>query len=315
MRPAFRREAHRRQRRRRKRTNLLLALVVALGSITAARPLFDNTVAKAQAYRVISSLSDETDRTNEQGRMRLLAQAQAYNLDLGGEGAHSDNAGMGGSNGRDADILELGGEIERTDVLCYEEQLREDDTSVLCWVEAERIALKQLVYHGTSDEVLATGAGHLAWSSLPVGCSSSHCVIAAHSGMQRTEMFDELDRLEVGDRFYLHTLGDTYCYRIYQIETVLPDEAQGHCQIEQGKDLCTLMTCTPYGINTHRLLVHGIRCAFEGKEAKSTGITLLKATGRRTRPVLLLLAGWVLPSMLCRCVRILRKRTRTTRSI
>lgn len=312
MRPAFRREARRRQRRRHKRINALLALVVLAGSVVAVHPLFDNTLAEAQAYRVISSLSDETDRTYEQGRTRLLAQAQAYNLDLGGEGAHTDNEHMGGSNGQEGDILDLSGEVAHGEILGYEEQLREDDTATLCWVEAERIGLRQLVYHGTSDEVLATGAGHLAWSSLPVGGTASHCVIAAHSGMQRSEMFDELDKLEVGDRFYLHTLGDSYCYRIYQIEMVLPEEAQSHCQIEPTKDLCTLMTCTPYGVNTHRLLVHGIRCAYEKSSAKSTGLTLLKATSRRTRPVLLLLAGWVVPCVLRKCVLLLRRR-RTAR--
>lgn len=312
MRPAFRREARRRQRRRRKRINVLLALVVLAGSVMAVHPLFDNTLAEAQAYRVISSLSDETDRTYDQGRTSLLAQAQAYNLDLGGEGARTDNEHMGGSNGQDGDILDLGEECARDEILSYKDQLMQDDTAALCWVEAPRIGLRQLVYHGTTDEVLATGAGHLSWSSLPVGGTASHCVIAAHSGMQRAEMFDELDKLEVGDHFYLHTLGDSYCYRIYQIETVLPEEAQSHCQIEPTKDLCTLMTCTPYGVNTHRLLVHGIRCAYEGADTQSTGLTLLKATGRRTRPVLLLLAGWGLPCVLHRLIRMLRRR-RTAR--
>lgn len=115
------------------------------------------------------------------------------------------------------------------------------------------------IYHGTSDEVLQKGAGHLQGTSLPIGGDSTHCVLAGHTGLPSVKIFDGLDRLQVGDYWVIRVLGEDHAYRVYSVETVLPEDT-GSLVIEPGFDRCTLVTCTPYGVNTHRLLVHAERC-------------------------------------------------------
>ncbi|EHF02013.1 hypothetical protein HMPREF1008_01108 [Olsenella sp. oral taxon 809 str. F0356] len=115
------------------------------------------------------------------------------------------------------------------------------------------------IYHGTDDEVLQKGTGHLQGTSLPIGGDSSHSVLAGHTGLPSVRIFDGLDRLAVGDYFVIQVLGEDHAYRVYSVETVLPEETSS-LVIEPGRDLCTLVTCTPYGVNTHRLLVHAERC-------------------------------------------------------
>jgi len=122
-----------------------------------------------------------------------------------------------------------------------------------------RLGIETPIYHGTADEALEHGAGHVENTSLPVGGKSSHSVIAGHNGLPSVQIFDTLLRAEVGDYFVVRVLGHDFAYRVYRIDTVLPEEVES-LYIEQGRDLVTLVTCSPYGINSHRLLVHGERC-------------------------------------------------------
>lgn len=115
------------------------------------------------------------------------------------------------------------------------------------------------VYHGTGEEALQRGAGHLEATSLPVGGESTHAVLAGHNGLPSARMFDDLHELEIGDYFVMEVLGEDHAYRVTSIETVFPEETDSLI-VQEGKDLMTLITCTPYGINTHRLLVHAERC-------------------------------------------------------
>ena len=121
-----------------------------------------------------------------------------------------------------------------------------------------KIGLTMPVYHGTGDAELQKGVGHLENTSLPYGGPSSHAVLAGHNGLPSVKIFDDLDRLEVGDWFVLQVLGEDHAYRVTGKETVLPDQTDG-LMVQEGKDLVTLVTCTPYGVNTHRLLVHAER--------------------------------------------------------
>ena len=114
------------------------------------------------------------------------------------------------------------------------------------------------IYHGTDDSVLQVGAGHLPGTALPVGGENTHCVLAAHNGLVKAKLFTDLDKLEVGDRFTLDVLNETFTYEVDQILVTLPEETE-ELYIQNGKDLVTLYTCTPYGVNTHRLLVRGYR--------------------------------------------------------
>ena len=129
-------------------------------------------------------------------------------------------------------------------------------------VEIPKINVKLPVFHTTEETVLEQAAGHLQGSSLPVGGESTHAVISAHRGLPSAALFTDLDRLEEGDHFLLHILDDTLCYQVDQILVVEPEETES-LAVEEGKDLVTLLTCTPYGVNSHRLLVRGHRVPYE----------------------------------------------------
>ena len=139
------------------------------------------------------------------------------------------------------------------------------------YIEIPEIDVSLPIYHGTEDPVLQVAIGHLEWTSLPVGGESTHCVLSGHRGLPSAKLFTDLDRLVVGDRFRLGVLDQVLTYEVDQILIVEPQDTEA-LLIEEGKDLCTLVTCTPYSINTHRLLVRGHRVETE-KDAKNVRVT------------------------------------------
>lgn len=143
--------------------------------------------------------------------------------------------------------------------LAYAEQLTVG--GVMAYVDIPQIGVYLPVQHGTGAETLEKSVGHVVGTSLPVGGSSTHAVLSAHSGMASAKLFSDIDQLEKGDAFYIHVLGDTLAYEVDSINTVVPTDTS-LLQIEEGKDLVTLVTCTPFGINTHRLLVRGHRVPY-----------------------------------------------------
>ena len=136
---------------------------------------------------------------------------------------------------------------------------------IMGYVEIPTIGVTLPIYHGTNNSTLERGVGHLLGSSLPVGGESTHSVLTAHSGMASQKMFSDLDQLKIGDIFFLDVLGEKLAYQVDQIKTVLPYDTT-FLQTEIGNDLCTLVTCTPFGVNTHRLLVRGTRIEYEEAE-------------------------------------------------
>ena len=140
----------------------------------------------------------------------------------------------------------------------YYDTLCITDNDMIGYIKIERIGVELPIYHGTSDEVLNKGVGHLMGSSLPVGGENTHCVMSAHRGLPSSKLFTDLDRLEKGDTFQIVVLNQVLTYQVDQIKVVTPTEIED-LRIIEGGDYCTLFTCTPYGINTHRLLVRGIR--------------------------------------------------------
>ena len=143
--------------------------------------------------------------------------------------------------------------------LAYAQQLTVG--GVMAYVDIPKINVYLPVQHGTGAETLEKSVGHVVGTSLPVGGSSTHAVLSAHSGMASSKLFSDIDQLTEGDTFYIHVLGDTLAYRVDAINTVLPTDTH-LLQIEDGKDLVTLVTCTPFGVNTHRLLVRGHRVPY-----------------------------------------------------
>ena len=193
----------------------------------------------------------------------------------------------------------------------YETQLNADGTGNMGYITIPKINVNLPLYHGTTDSVLQTSIGHIAGTSLPAGSThsneedflipdfASHCVLSGHRGLPSARLFSDLDAMEVGDIFYLTILDQTLTYEVDRITVIEPEEME-ELEIIPGRDLCTLMTCTPYGINTHRLLVRGSRIENEKKKlnvritADGLRIDPLYVAPFIAVPVLVLMVLWVL---------------------
>lgn len=147
---------------------------------------------------------------------------------------------------------------EREDLRNYEDILNVGGNGVIGYITIEKIGVELPIYHGTGEAVLNVAAGHLEGTSMPVGGESTHCVLSAHRGLPSAKLFTDLDEMEVGDTFTITVLDEVLTYEVDQIKIVLPSEVED-LYVTEGEDFCTLLTCTPYGINTHRLLVRGRR--------------------------------------------------------
>ena len=249
------------------------ALLVAAGlAILAWYPASEawDAYRNAQALQAASGWSTASDTAEEddERNAELLAQAQAYNALLAGE----DPAAFG---------------VAADEVWDYGDQLSADghDTAIGS-VVVPSLSLTVSLYAGTSDAALSAGVGHLESSSLPVGGASTHAVVCGHSGASGARCFDDLDQLEVGDVFAFVVLGEVLAYRVTSVEVVLPEEVESLAIVE-GADLATLITCTPYGVNDHRLLVHAERCepteellAYLGRSAEESAVASTLASGR-----------------------------------
>lgn len=181
----------------------------------------------------------------------------------------------------------------------YNNQLNVVGNGLMSYVEIPKINCTLPIYHGTGDAVLQIAIGHIEGSSLPVGGESTHCVLSGHRGLPSAKLFSELDQLSEGDTFMIRTLNEIYTYEVDQIRIVLPNELN-EVVIEEGKDYCTLVTCTPYGINTHRILVRGFRVdntidSFDIKVvADATQIDPVTVAPAIAIPMLLVLLIWLL---------------------
>ena len=217
--------------------------VVALGLLFY--PLVGEWMNKKYHSNVETTYTAAIEETND---TELAAQRQAaeqYNALLA-------NAAMISEGGASAPPL------------AYEEQLTVG--GVMAYVDIPKIDVYLPVEHGTAADTLEKSVGHVVGTSLPVGGSSTHAVLSAHSGMASSKLFSDIDQLAEGDTFYIHVLGEVLAYQVDAINTVLPTDTS-LLQIEDGRDYVTLVTCTPFGVNTHRLLVRGHRVPYEPEQA------------------------------------------------
>lgn len=152
----------------------------------------------------------------------------------------------------------------------YEEQLNLNGNGMMGYIEIPCIGVSEPIYHYSTDETLMKGIGHIHGSSLPVGGNSTYTILTGHRGLPNQKFFSDLDQVDVGDKFYVHILNETLAYQVYDIKTIEPHDVE-MLNIQDGKDLMTLVTCTPYGVNTHRLLVMGERIEFNTEENVSGG--------------------------------------------
>lgn len=182
----------------------------------------------------------------------------------------------------------------------YEQTLDVTGTGIMGYVEIPKISVSLPIYHGTDATVLQIAIGHIPGSSLPVGGEGTHCVISGHRGLPSARLFTDIDQLREGDVFMLHVLGKTLTYQVDQIRVVLPDELDD-LAIDDGLDLCTLVTCTPYGVNTHRLLVRGHRIP-------NQGAAIADGDAVQVSPTLVAVALTVLVLMVALVVQVVRRR-------
>jgi sortase A len=155
----------------------------------------------------------------------------------------------------------------------YDSYLNISKNGVMGTIVIPKINVEIPIYHGTGEKELQTGVGHMEGTSLPVGGTSSHCVLSAHRGLPSAKLFTDLDKMKKGDLFFLHILDKTLAYKVEDIFTVKPNETD-KLSLIKGKDYVTLLTCTPYGVNTHRLLVRGVRTAY--KQNQEQNVSILK---------------------------------------
>lgn len=231
-------------------TIFLIAIFLA-GLALLLYPTLSDHVNSLHQSRAISTYAENVEQMDSAQYEEVLKSAQAYNASLT----------------QDTQSFKLSEAATEK----YNQELNIDGNGVMGYIEIPAIKVSLPIYHGTDDVVLQQAIGHLEWTSLPVGGEGSHCVLSGHRGLPSAKLFTNLDKLVTGDTFMLRVLDEVLTYEVDQILIVEPKDIEA-LRIVDGQDYCTLVTCTPYGINTHRLLVRGHRIA-NAEEAKTAFVT------------------------------------------
>lgn len=248
-------------------STIIIALIFLAGLGFLLYPTVSNLWNRAHQSRAIATYTKQVEKLDDSQNKEMLKAARKYNKSLLKKSDHW--------------------KLSKKDKKKYESLLDVSGTGIMGYIEVPKIDCSLPIYHGTDEGALQIAIGHLEGSSLPVGGKSTHCVLSGHRGLPSARLFTDLDQMEEGDIFILNILGRKLAYEVDQIRVVLPEE-MSDLEIEEGKDLCTLVTCTPYGINTHRLLVRGHRTEYVEKkveeekkevQTKKTDIRLMIAGG------------------------------------
>lgn len=230
--------------------NAVLMLVFIAGLAILMYPSVSNMINERNQSTVITQYKQEADELAVEERKRILAEARAYNENLPTLFATEDSESIAAS-------------------ALYNNTLNAGGNGVMGVLHIDKINVNLPIYHGTSESVLQVAVGHLPATSLPVGGVNTHAVLSAHTGLPSAKLFTELDKMELGDMFTITVMDETLVYKIDDISVVLPHEVDA-LRIFKDQDYVTLVTCTPYGINSHRLLVRGTRIQLE--EAEEIGL-------------------------------------------
>lgn len=261
-------------------TNILLILTLFIGLSLLLYPAFSNYWNAQRQTQAINTYADQMAELTRARHDEILESARAYNTGLWDRPNHY--------------ILDEEQQAQ------YDLELNFGD-GLMGYMEIPSIGVSLPMYHGTSEKVLKSAVGHLEWSSLPVGGEGSHCLLSGHRGLPSAKLFTNLDEVKLGDTFSLQVLDEILIYEVDQILTVEPHQTED-LLLKEGEDLCTLITCTPYAINTHRLLVRGHRIE-NSLEARNIRVTseaiqiepLLVAPIVAAPVLLLLLIGLMIP--------------------
>ena len=232
-------------------TTILLVVILLAGLSLLLYPSFSDYWNSFHQSRAIASYAEQVAQLDENQYDEIWSAAADYNASL----AERSNAYI----------------LSDEQKAAYEQLLNVSGTGIMGYIEIPSIDCSLPIYHGTDEGVLQIAVGHLEWTSLPVGGAGSHCVLSGHRGLPSARLFTDLDKLAVGDVFMLRVLDEVLTYEVDQILIVEPQDTDA-LQIEPGQDYCTLVTCTPYGINTHRLLVRGHRIE-NLEQAKTVHVT------------------------------------------
>lgn len=219
-------------------STIILVLVMIIGLSLLLYPTFSDWWNSRVQSQAIASYTEQIIKMDNDEYHHIWESAKAYNRSL-----------------LDRPNTYLLNDEQKS---AYDNELNFASNGVMGYVEIPKIDVFLPVYHGTDETVLSVAIGHLEWTSLPTGGESTHCVVSGHRGLPSARLFTDLDQMLVGDYFMLHVLDETMTYEVDQIRIVEPQETED-LLIQPGKDLCTLVTCTPYGVNSHRMLVRGHR--------------------------------------------------------
>lgn len=230
---------------------LLSGLILLIGIGVLAYPFISDHLQQKNGSYVSDNYQQQSAKLTKDQQAQLRADAEAYNQRINGS-VFPDPFVDGKAQTASQD---------------YRQLLNVED--VMAVIEIPKIAVKLPVYHGTSEAVLQKGIGHMEGSALPIGGASRHTVVTGHTGLKEKKLFTNLTSLEVGDEFYFTVLGETLAYQVDQINVVEPADSQ-LLQVVEGEDQATLITCTPYGVNSHRLLVRGRRVPYDPEKKAAT---------------------------------------------
>lgn len=217
---------------------IILSAAMVIGLCLLAYPSFSDYWNSFHQTRAVMAYAESVANMNNEEYERILNEARAYNTELADRG--------------------ISWNLTDEQKEAYRSQLDTGNNSIMGYIKIQKIDVMLPIYHGTEESILQTSIGHLEESSLPTGGNNTHCMLSGHRGLPSARLFTDLDKLVEGDIFVLTVLNETLTYEVDRIWIVEPSDLT-HLTIEEGKDYCTLITCTPYGINTHRLLVRGHR--------------------------------------------------------
>lgn len=233
------------------RQKIIPILIVLFGFALLSYPFISNFIFERSAGSTIKSYEKQAKTYDQKQKEKALKEAKEYNQDLTRSAVQlTDPFKAKKSSG---------------ETMAYNNLLNLDRSGVMGYLEIPCISVNLPIYHGTSVTILEHGIGHLAASSFPVGGKSTHAVLTGHTGLNSAKLFTDLTEMKKGDLFFIHVLDQKLAYKVDQIEVVKQEDTR-KLQIIDGEDHVTLLTCTPYGVNDHRLLVRGVRTAYHEKE-------------------------------------------------
>ncbi|MDY4668894.1 MAG: class C sortase [Oliverpabstia sp.] len=282
---------------KRKLSTILFGLMFLVGFGILIYPTVSDQWNTYRQNRLISSYETVVEDLTEEDFTAEWEKARQFNDTIKQNDLYSDVFG------------EDNGELENTD---YWKILNIAKDGVMGYLSIPKINIKIAIYHGTGDEVLQTGIGHMNGTKLPIGGESTHSVLAAHRGLPSARLFTDIDQLRKGDMFYIHVLDETLAYQVNEIWDMVDkddmDTLGEAMKIDEGEDEVTLFTCTPYGVNSHRLLVQGTRVPYNGEEEAETSVAETMLRTVQNYYMLYLLLGLSVTLLIILFMRFLFKR-------